>query len=96
MGESTSEYTAECLFSMQHSYNKSLLGGIESLEHLSSRMEKHYTVLIEAGPQFQIYFPSNNIFHKCEVSEMVKPTKNKQLFSATLISHSHAAKIKLS
>ena len=81
---------------MQHSYNKSLLWGIESLEYLSSRMEKHYTVLIEAGPQFQIYFPSNNILHKCEVSEMVKPTKNKQLFSATLIPHSHAAKIKLS
>lgn len=96
MGKPLQNALQSAYFPMQHSYNKSLLWGIESLEYLSSRMEKHYTVLIEAGPQFQIYFPSNNIFHKCEVSEMVKPTKNKQLFSATLISHSHAAKIKLS
>lgn len=57
---------------MQYSYSKSLLWGIESLEYLSSKMEKHYTVLIEAGPQFQIYFPSNNIFHKYEVSESIQ------------------------
>lgn len=50
---------------------------------------------MEVGLWFQIYFPGNNIFHKCEVSEMVKPTKNKLLFSATLMSHSHAAKTKL-
>lgn len=80
---------------MQQSYNKSLLWGIEALDYLSSRMEKHYIFLIEVGLWFQIYFPNNNIFQKCDVSEMVKPTKNELLFSATLASHSHAANTKL-
>lgn len=68
---------------------------MESSGYLSRRMEKHYTILIEVGLWFQMYFSGNNIFHIYEVSEMIKPTKNKLLFSATLISHSHAAKTKL-
>lgn len=49
-------------FPMQQSYNKSLLWGIESLDYLSKRMEKHYIFLIEVGLWFQTYFPNNNIF----------------------------------
>lgn len=68
---------------------------METSGDLNSRMEKYYTMLTEVGLWFQIYFSSNNIFHKLEVSVMVKPMKNKLLFSATLISHSHATETKL-
>lgn len=67
---------------------------MESSGYLNSTMEKQYTMLTEVGLWLQIYFSSNNTFRKREVSEMVKPTKNK-LFSATFISHTHVTKTKL-